>query len=147
MQAIIKKLMALIMSILALLGISLPNSNTSDKITVDGTGYQYTIDNEKNTIEIALRSNPTTGFIWSQSISGDCVKLTEDKYVPDEVDPDIVGSGGVHHYEFTGVKEGKCVVTLVYSRQWENGETDKTYNITLNVDDELNITVESFNEN
>lgn len=147
MQAIMQKLMALIMSILSFLGITIPNSNTTDKITVEGTGYRYTIDNEEKTINLALRSNPTTGYNWSQSISGDAVKLTEDNYVADKVDPDVCGGGGTHYYEFTAVKEGSCVLTFVYSRQWKNGEVNKTYYMTLVVDAELNITVQNFNAN
>ncbi|MBQ6163126.1 MAG: protease inhibitor I42 family protein [Clostridia bacterium] len=131
MQAFIQKIIALIMSILAFLGLVKPAAEIDpDTFKVDGS-----------TVEFCFDSNPTTGYDWTAEIDGDCVELTKDEYVQDQVDSPvaIAGIGGRQYYVFTAVKEGTATITFTYARSWEQNDDDRIVTAQITVDAALNI--------
>ena len=87
-----------------------------------------------NTFTVALCSNPSTGFHWSESaqISDQTiVQQTSHKFVPLET-PDIVGASGKEVWTFKALHKGTNTIIMEYSQPWENGEKGNwTFNLTV----------------
>lgn len=86
-----------------------------------------------NTIEIYLKENPTTGYMWNASVSSG-LKIENDTYVADRVKPGVVGSGGTHYWLVKGTQKGNQTFDAVYKRPWEpetGNETRYTMDITV----------------
>ena len=87
------------------------------------------------TVHLHLESNPTTGYSWNslQLPDGKIVKQTHHAYQgPAETNQThmLVGAGGVEHWKFLAVAEGKTALDLVYRRGWEDPqETDQKLSI------------------
>lgn len=83
---------------------------------------------------VTLCSNPTTGFIWSESAQiGDQTVLqqTDHKFVASE-GTEVVGAAGKEVWTFQAVKKGETSVSMEYSRPWEGGEKGTwTFNLTV----------------
>ncbi len=90
---------------------------------------------EGDSLIIDLEENPTTGFSWVYDDYDTAVlELIDDEYIPDETDSDVVGSGGIHHYEFKGLSEGETTLTFRYLKSWEgkdSAEETRTINIAV----------------
>jgi len=75
---------------------------------------------------VTLCSNPTTGFLWSESaqISDQTVlEQTDHKFVPPPERPEPVeGEAGKEVWTFKALKKGTSTISLEYSRPWEGGE-------------------------
>jgi len=70
-----------------------------------------------------LCSNPTTGFLWSESAQiSDLTILqqTDHKFVPPE--GDVPGAAGEEVWTFKALKRGTSEISMEYSRPWEGGE-------------------------
>lgn len=84
-------------------------------------------------LEITLCSNPTTGFLWSESaqISDRSVlQQTDHRSVPPE--QGALGAAGKEVWTFDVLKEGKSTVSMEYSRPWEGGEKGEwTFTLTV----------------
>lgn len=79
---------------------------------------------------VSLPSNPSTGYSWyytSEPVA-EVLQETRQWY---EAKSDLIGGGGVYHWEYTAAGIGSTSISLAYSRPWENGQPLKTY--TLNV--------------
>lgn len=87
---------------------------------------------------IALSSNRTTGFEWSETatISDTSVlKQTDHKFVPPkgkDGKPPVVGASGKEIWTFEALKAGTSTVSMEYGQPWEGGEKG-TWAFTLNV--------------
>jgi len=87
------------------------------------------------TVDLHLESNPTTGYSWNslQLPDGKIVKQTHHAYRgPAETNQThmLVGAGGIEHWKFLAVAEGKTALDLVYRRGWEDPqETDQKLSI------------------
>ena len=87
------------------------------------------------TVDLHLESNPTTGYSWNslQLPDGKIVKQTHHAYQgPTESGQThlLVGAGGVEHWKFLAVAEGKTALDLIYRRGWEDPqETDQKLSI------------------
>jgi len=67
--------------------------------------------------EIILRENPTTGYRWNPSSSGEpACKLLDNSFYIDSGSP---GNGGSHSWQFQAVKEGIGKIEFAYQRPWE----------------------------
>ena len=79
-----------------------------------------------DTFKVILCSNPTTGFLWSESAQiGDptVVEQTEHEFItPESETPPPVGTPGQEIWTFKALKEGTSTISLEYSRPWEGGE-------------------------
>ncbi len=75
---------------------------------------------------VTLCSNPTTGFLWSESaqISDPTVlQQTDHKFVPPPERPEPVeGEAGKEVWTFKALKKGTSTISMEYSRPWEGGE-------------------------
>jgi inhibitor of cysteine peptidase len=90
------------------------------------------------TVTVTLCSNPTTGFIWSETaqISDQGVlQQTDHKLVtPESETPPLVGAPGQEVWTFKALKKGTSTVSMEYSRPWEGGEKGVwTFNLTVTV--------------
>ena len=87
------------------------------------------------TVDLHLESNPTTGYSWNslQLPDGKIVKQTHHAYQgPSESGQThlLVGAGGVEHWKFLAMAEGKTALDLIYRRGWEEPqETDQKLSI------------------
>ena len=82
---------------------------------------------------IALGSNPTTGYSWQENYDHAMLELMEKTYELGEgAKQGMVGAGGVEHFRFKALKEGKTEVELVYKRPWEEGVAERKV-FTVNV--------------
>ena len=83
------------------------------------------------TYEIALDSNPTTGYGWQVEFNDWDLELVEQRYEP-ESDSDAVGAGGTEVYVFRGRTVSSGDVVFTYKRSWED-EVLKTERYTFDV--------------
>ena len=87
---------------------------------------------------VTLCSNPTTGFLWSESaqISDQTVlQQTGHEFVPPEAKgdkPPAPGTAGKEIWTFKALKKGKSTISMEYSRPWEGGEkAEWTFALTV----------------
>ena len=86
------------------------------------------------TFELALCSNPTTGFQWEDPATiSDPVVLEQVSMVfeepSDSVDSQLVGAPGIQGWTFKAMHAGNAQVSLTYSQPWEGGEKDAWFYI------------------
>jgi inhibitor of cysteine peptidase len=89
-------------------------------------------------LTVTLCSNPTTGFIWSESadISDQTVlEQTGHEFIAPEGEgdePPAPGTTGKEVWIFKALKKGTTEVSMEYSRPWEGGEKGEwTYTLTV----------------
>ncbi|MFC1937420.1 protease inhibitor I42 family protein [Chloroflexota bacterium] len=85
---------------------------------------------------VTLCSNPTTGFLWSESAQiGDQSVLEQARHKiisPESEPPPPPGTPGQEIWTFMALKKGMSTVSLEYSRLWEGGEKGEwTFNLTV----------------
>lgn len=78
-----------------------------------------------DTINIYLKENPTTGYLWNASVT-EGLMIENDTYVADPVKPGIVGSGGMHYWLVKGIQKGNQTFNAIYNRPWEAETGDVT---------------------
>lgn len=87
-----------------------------------------------NIVNISMEENPTTGYSWQCKIENpQTLELISDNYVENEHPKAMVGVGGVHNWEFKGLKEGSSKVIFEYSRPWESKVPLDKKEFTINV--------------
>jgi len=82
---------------------------------------------------IALKENPTTGFMWNATVTSG-LTILNDTYTPDAAAAGMVGVGGTHSWVLTGTETGQQHFRAVYMRSWDNltGSED-AYVLNVNV--------------
>ena len=89
-----------------------------------------------DSFKIALCSNRTTGFQWSESaqISDQTIlQQTDYEFVAPEAEG-IVGAAGKEVWTFQALNEGTAKIALDYSRPWEVGEKGTwSFNLVVTV--------------
>ena len=90
------------------------------------------------TVTVTLCSNPSTGFIWSETaqISDQSVlQQTDHKLVmPESEPPPPPGTPGQEVWTFQALNKGTSTVSVEYSRPWEGGEKGEwTFVLTVTV--------------
>jgi len=77
-------------------------------------------------LTVALCSNPTTGFLWSEEAQiSDKGVLNQGQHEfvgPESEPPPPPGTPGQEVWTFNALKEGTSTVSMEYSRPWEGGE-------------------------
>ena len=78
---------------------------------------------------IALDSNATTGFSWTEQAKiADAKILTQTghQYIAPRTNNDtpVVGMAGIEEWTFSANQAGTTTATMSYSRPWEGGEKD-----------------------
>lgn len=85
-------------------------------------------------IYVELCSNPSTGFEWDYSMSGDNA-IKEEGYDYEEPDSDIVGSSGKEIWTFEAIEKGETVINMEYNQPWQGGTKGEwVYTINIVVD-------------
>jgi len=84
---------------------------------------------------VTLESNLTTGFVWTLAENSDESVLQEvgHEYVAAETtEPPMPGTGGEELWTFQALKEGTSIISMKYSRLWEEGvEPAETFSLTV----------------
>jgi len=76
--------------------------------------------NAGSQFDIALESNPTTGYSWEASYDQDQLELVDQSYEPGEnAQQGLVGAGGTDIFRFKALKSGQTQVMMSYKRSWE----------------------------
>lgn len=93
---------------------------------------------EGTMIDVALYSNPTTGFEWEDAdISNTAILQQVDRRFLSprgESDPPT-GSPGQDVFAFESIGKGQSTVTFHYSRPWEGGQRSVwTFTLLVNVE-------------
>ena len=110
----------------------LTGRNSSASMAEMQTGSHETMP-LNDTINIYLKENPTTGFMWNATVTAGLV-IENDTYVADPVKPGIVGSGGMHYWLLRSIETGNQTFDAVYKRSWEpdtGNESRYTMDITV----------------
>lgn len=69
---------------------------------------------------ITLDGNPTTGYEWEYKMVPDTSIISiQGEYIPANVGPGIVGSGGKYVYKGKALAPGTVSIIFSYSRPWE----------------------------
>ena len=94
--------------------------------------------NAGDSFTVTLCSNPTTGFLWSETAQiGDLTVLeqAEHEFIPPEATgdkPPAPGTSGKEVWTFKALKKGMTEASMEYSRPWEGGEKGEwTFNLTV----------------
>jgi len=89
---------------------------------------------------VTLCSNPTTGFLWSESAQISDQSVLEQlgrEFVPPEYKgdkPPPPGTPGQEIWTFKALKAGESTISMEYSRPWEGGEKGEwTFALTVTV--------------
>jgi len=88
-------------------------------------------------LTVTLKSNPTTGFQWSESaqISDQSVieQLDHEFIAPEDIgDSPSVGTGGKEVWTFKALKKGTSEISMEYRRPWEQDvQPDSTFTLTV----------------
>ena len=111
-------------------GVASEDVNLSAK---DG-GSQVQVD-VGQVLVLTLESNPTTGYSWEVVEAEDSVlrQSGEPEFeAASELDPPLVGAGGVEVFRFEAVGTGETQLELVYHRPWEEGvEPLETFSVQV----------------
>ena len=85
-------------------------------------------------VRVELCSNPTTGFEWTQKMSGDTVLREEDRDFVEAEDEGVVGAAGKDLWTFEAIDKGTAEVSMEYSQPWDGGiKAEWTYTLTVTV--------------
>ncbi len=86
--------------------------------------------NEAITVEvgqpfvIALESNPTTGFFWSEDHDPEMLELLDRYYVPDELAESLDGVGGTEYFVFEALQKGETEIHVIHKFFGDEDEDD-----------------------
>ncbi|MDD4923738.1 MAG: protease inhibitor I42 family protein [Dehalococcoidales bacterium] len=100
-------------------------SNPSEIIETDANGEFI--------IQIALPSNPSTGYTWIATYDTAKLELVEDTYEADDSQAMVVGAGGTQYLRFKALQNGEATIKLDYQRPWEKESIDQKV-FTVNIE-------------
>ena len=142
MAAILQRITAIIMTILAFFGLGPKNSDVKpEEPAAPDWSEGYTV--RENEVTFSFISNPSTGYSWETAIDGESVVLTDEQYT-NTATPGVAGAPGTQTYTFTAVKAGKTTLTFTYRRPWESDDPAYINQAVISVTPDMQITVESF---
>ena len=134
--------------VLTLAGLALASCGSDTEPTDDVQGIALTEADDGasftvavgDTVAITLAGNPTTGYAWESDMSEEDASLLnmvgdEPAYTPDDVDPEVVGSGGVYTFTYEAVAPGQVELKLKYWRSFEpETEPIQTFSADLTIE-------------
>jgi inhibitor of cysteine peptidase len=102
-------------------------------VRVDAAADGTTIRVAKgSTLEVALDSNPTTGFDWQLAGAVPSQVTTVGSTLEATATGDSVGAGGIRVFTYTAATAGTGTLRLEYVRPWEKGVPPaKTFTLTV----------------
>jgi predicted secreted protein len=117
--SLLQQIVALIMSIISLLGL-----------------------NNKNIVTVELYTNPSSGYSWEYSYDRiDVLVLSDNRFAPD-TSAILSGGGGTQVFEFRALSSGTVNITFSYVNKIDKSVASK-YIYTYIVDDTGKITLQS----
>ena len=126
-----KYIMALLLSVIVIAA----GCDPGGTVSVSLGGDEAISVREGQVLEIAIDSNPTTGYLWSlEGFSGMDVlaSMGKYKYVRGS---DRIGAGGKQIFSFKAAKKGDAKLIFEYSREWEKSQAPAkryTAKVTVN---------------
>lgn len=72
--------------------------------------------------QIALESNPTTGYGWEFETDPNLISLINQTFKPES---DLIGAGGTETFKFSALNEGEAKIVFSYKRSWEEEIIEK----------------------
>ena len=92
-------------------------SSKTETFTVKDTEKTIYV-NLKDSFNVSLDSNPTTGYSWEiLPYNESVIRFAKSKYRPNT---DRIGSNGKRIIEFKAFGKGKTILELFYLRVWKN---------------------------
>ena len=86
-------------------------------------------------LAVILGSNPSTGYSWTENaqVSDAAVmKQAAHEYVaPGQTSEPVVGAAGHERWTFKALDAGTAKITMQYSRPWETGAAEWTFELTV----------------
>lgn len=86
----------------------------------------------RQTLELTLGENPTTGFRWELTDHGAPVCALRDSSF--EPPTGGLGKGGARRWRFEAVQSGTGRIALVYRRAWEKTAPARTFQLAVRVE-------------
>ncbi len=98
----------------------------------DKLNNTYTIG-MNDTLTIELKSNPTTGYVWSidNKIKPKVIQELNHEFVKNNKTTDMVGAGGFDHWKFLPLKTGEVYLHFIYMREDGKINKEKYYKVAV----------------
>lgn len=103
----------------------------AESFVSDGEGWSASVKGSEMTLE--LPSNPTTGYSWVVTERNKVFTTDYNDFIPDETEEGLVGTGGTTAFHVVALKEGTDTMRMQYKQDWDGGQVDGTYDLTLNI--------------
>lgn len=118
-----KKLLFGILVISSLYGCKTQNSEVFVEETKTYADPNVTIEVQRGEkFQIALESNPTTGYGWEFETDPNLISLINQTFKPES---DLIGAGGTETFKFSALNEGEAEIVFSYKRSWEEEIIEK----------------------
>lgn len=103
-----------------------------DNVPAEKINKTFTIG-LNDTLKIELKSNPTTGFVWSidNKIKPKVIKEFSKEFIKNDKTMDMVGAGGFDIWKFLPVKTGEVYLHFIYAREDGKIEKEKYYKVVV----------------
>lgn len=109
--------------------------------TSGGYAYDLTIKDTGRTLDlksgdvvrIVLKSNPSTGYFWSEdgAPDSDVLRLYTKQFLQQETRKNIVGAPGMQEFIYKAVGSGETGIRLSYKRPWEKTLPAETFQLRI----------------
>ena len=80
-----------------------------------------------------LPSTPSTGYSWVVTEKTKVFATDSNQFIAETGEEVLAGAGGITQFHIAALKEGVGTMTLQYKQDWEGGQVDGTYDLTLTV--------------
>jgi len=102
-----------------------------ESFALDGEGWSANVTGDEMTLD--LPSNPSTGYSWVVTEKTKVFATDDNQFIAENGEEVLAGAGGVTQFHIAALKEGVGTMTLQYKQDWEGGQVDGTYDLTLTV--------------
>lgn len=102
-----------------------------ESFALDGEGWSANVTGDEMTLD--LPSNPSTGYSWVVTEKTKVFATDSNQFIAETGEEVLAGAGGVTQFHIAALKEGVGTMTLQYKQDWEGGQVDGTYDLTLTV--------------
>lgn len=92
------------------------------------------------TLALTVEANPSTGYSWAAAQEGELFDVQSWCVSEQHAEP-VSGAGGWQTFLLTPRAPGTATVSFTYSRPWEPSDADPQFAFTLEVAEDLTITV------
>lgn len=102
-----------------------------ESFALDGEGWSAEVTGDEMTLD--LPSNPSTGYSWVVTEKTKVFATDDNQFIAENGEEVLAGAGGITQFHIAALKEGVGTMTLQYKQDWEGGQVDGTYDLTLTV--------------